>query len=53
MQHVPHAADDRHLELALHLRDHERAIEAVRAREEEQARGARGEEGGGEPREPA
>ncbi|KAJ7238867.1 hypothetical protein C8J57DRAFT_1528437 [Mycena rebaudengoi] len=29
MQHMPHAADYRHLELALHLRNHERPVEAV------------------------
>jgi hypothetical protein len=50
---MPHAADDRHLELALHLRDHERPAGAGRAREEEaggpceEACSARGEEDGG------
>ncbi|KAJ7290504.1 hypothetical protein C8J57DRAFT_1213127 [Mycena rebaudengoi] len=45
--HIPHAADDRHLELALHLRDHERPAEAVREKQ------ARGEDDGGEAGVPA
>ena len=55
MHYMPHKVTSQHhkLELALHLADRERAVEAVRAREDEQARGARGEEGRGEAAEPA
>jgi hypothetical protein len=53
MHDMPHPAHHHQLELALHLRDHERLVESIRPREDEQARGSRGEEGGGEGGEPA
>ena len=49
---MPHARDDTQLELALHLANHELAVEPLCSREHEQARRARGEEQarqGGEP----
>lgn len=44
MQHMPDPRNDDHLELALHLADHELLVEAVGACEDEKAGSARGEE---------
>ena len=41
---MPHTGDDTQLELALHLADHELAIESFRAREHQEACRARPEE---------